>query len=308
MKKYRHTVEKINPETPRTFDQQFWPVLVAIVVLCSIAAGAITTLLNGPWMWGSLLVLPISAAISVVILYQVDDSILRRSLQMAILSSLAVHLLILVVTSLTQIFGAFVPENQEVVSRTPERKIVVTNRAKKFVFQKPIKHEIQEKQVETTKRESSPVTQPQTNPSQTQRNISNQQLVKRERTESTIPRLDREMSKLSRRESERTPKPSQPAETQFQSSKVSPQAVTKSASQTKMAKSTSRSNSTSSSSTSQQTDPSSAVPMRAVELSSKRVTKDSASRNIISQAKARIRKPQVRMPKIAAKEPTKFKK
>jgi len=41
MKKVRHHVQRIHPESTSAFDQQFWPVLMAICVVAAIAAAAI---------------------------------------------------------------------------------------------------------------------------------------------------------------------------------------------------------------------------------------------------------------------------
>ena len=95
---------------------------MAVIVLCSIAAGAIVTLVRGPWMWGSLLILPAAAGLAILLLYRLNDSLLRRSLQLAILASFALHLLVLIVTSLTVIFGNSLPAEKVVVAKRPERK------------------------------------------------------------------------------------------------------------------------------------------------------------------------------------------
>ncbi len=101
MQNPRRYVQRIKPQQAQAFDQHFWPVLVALCVLCGIAFGAVLTLLHGPWMWGSLLLLPALAAFSIFSLYRLDNKRLRRSLQLAIIVSLAAHLLILIYASVT---------------------------------------------------------------------------------------------------------------------------------------------------------------------------------------------------------------
>ncbi len=200
MKRYRHTVEQIRGEGAASFDQQFWPVVIAIVVLCSIAAGAIATLTQGPWMWGSLLVLPAAAALAIFLLYRLDDSFLRRSLQLAILTSLAIHLLVLIFTSLTYIFGTTLPQKEIMVARTPERRVVISNRNQQFVFQETAKHEVQdqqepEPQKRTTTREQ---VRPQPIPVVKKTKAVDPQVTKRQTPQSSIPRLAKMQSKLSR--------------------------------------------------------------------------------------------------------------
>ena len=54
----QRTIKRISPGRVDAFDDQFWPVVVALCVLAAIGFGAVLTLIKGPWMWLSLLLLP----------------------------------------------------------------------------------------------------------------------------------------------------------------------------------------------------------------------------------------------------------
>ena len=181
---------------------------MAVIVLCSIAAGAIVTLVRGPWMWGSLLILPAAAGLAILLLYRLNDSLLRRSLQLAILASFALHLLVLIVTSLTVIFGNSLPAEKVVVAKRPERKIVVSNKQQKFVIQQPQKHQITETQVEPEKKRETTTVKPQPVPVVEQQQKPDQQVVKKRVEQTSMPRVAKQLSRRSRSTQEVKPKPS----------------------------------------------------------------------------------------------------
>ena len=208
MKRYRHCVERIQSDAPPAFDQQFWPVLMAIVVLAGIAAGAIVTLINGPWMWGSLLILPVVAAVAIAVLYSLDDSTLRRTLQLAILVSFALHLMVLISTSLIYVFGSQEISDPVVMKRKPERTITINNRNRQLVFQQPQKHVVPDVEVEVEKKVATIKTKPQPVPVVPEKQNLKQQMTKRRQTRSTVAKLSDEQSKLSRSRSNAQPKSS----------------------------------------------------------------------------------------------------
>ena len=207
----RRTVHKITPSLQSTFDQQFWPVLVALTVLSGIALGAVLTILRGPWMWGSLLVLPVLAALAIFLLFNIDNNRLRRSLQFAIISSLALHLLVLVFASVVNIFqNPFKPNEREVVAQRPVRTIEISDQRASFVWEETNAQETPEPVVET-ERQKKPTTnvQPQPVPVVETKPEINPQLVRRETTAQSVPRQSRELSQLRRQNRNLQPKSSQ---------------------------------------------------------------------------------------------------
>ena len=206
----KRTVQKITPAKDSSFDQQFWPVLVALTVLSGIMLGAVLTVLRGPWMWGSLLVLPLLAAVAIFMLFHLDNSRLRRSLQFAIISSLAIHLFILVFASVVNIFqNPFKPAEREIAQQRV-RTIEISDQQAAFVFQQTNAQETPEPRVETEKN-SRPTTntQPQTIPVPEVKSQINPQLVRRETTATSVPRQNRDLSKLRRQHNDALPQSSQ---------------------------------------------------------------------------------------------------
>ena len=151
----KRTVQKITPQRASSFDQQVWPVIVALTVLCGISVGAILTLLNGPWMWGSLLILPAFSALALFLLFYLDDSFLRRSLQLAIILSLAVHMLILVVTSVVHIFQNPFQQPEKKVAQRQERTIEISDQHTQFVWEETNPRETPEPEIEAERQQLS---------------------------------------------------------------------------------------------------------------------------------------------------------
>ena len=68
----RGTIRKIQPVQTASFDDQFWPVSLALCLTAAIAAGAAVSLLRGPWMWAALVCLPALLVAALVALQQVQ--------------------------------------------------------------------------------------------------------------------------------------------------------------------------------------------------------------------------------------------
>ena len=274
---------------------------MAIVVLVSIGAGAIVTLLSGPWMWGSLLILPAAAAVAIALLYRLDDSKLRRSLQFAILISLAVHLLVLIATSLTFIFGNQKVNEPVEMTKRPERKIIVTNRTKQLVFQQPQKHTVPDVQVEPEKQQATTKTKPQPVPVVPEKQNVKQEIVKKRQTESTVPKLAQELSKLSRSRSNAQPKVSRAAAaspTKQQTAQSSTQAQP---TKTEIQKSSA---SASNSPTRQKSDAQTASKIQqTIPTATRRQMESSKLARQRSQSTARLREPTTQVPEISANAP-----
>lgn len=207
----RRVVHKITPVRQSSFDQQFWPVLVALTVLSGIALGAILTILDGPWMWGSLLLLPVLAVTSIFLLFRLDNATLRRSLQFAIILSLALHLFVLVFASVVNIFqNPFKPSERQVAQQRPVRTIEVSDRRASFVWEETNSRDTPEPNVEPEKQtEPTSNVQPQPIPVPETKPEVNPQLTKRESTSESVPRQNRTLSQLKRQTQNLQPRSSQ---------------------------------------------------------------------------------------------------
>ncbi len=204
----RRTVQKITPQRQPSFDQQFWPILVALTVLVGIASGAVATLFQGPWMWAGLMGLPVFAVMALFFLFSIKNYKVRRSLQLAIIVSLAIHLLVIFTAALTNIFeNRFEKPSQKVVQR-PVRTIEISDRKAAFVFEEPNARPTPEPVVDvnrkietTTVAETQPVpvieNKPEVNPQVTPQKIKSQ----------TVPRQSPELSQLKRQAKPSTAQP-----------------------------------------------------------------------------------------------------
>jgi len=205
----RRTVHKITPAAKQsTLDHQFWPVLVALTVLCGIGLGAVLTIVRGPWVWVSLLLLPLCAVAAIVALFHLGNQRIRRSLQIAILLSLSLHLLIMVFASVINIFqNPYVPQEKRIAQRRV-RAIEISDRRASFVWEEANSRETPEPDVTPEKidRPSTTDKKPQPIPvkEETQPDVA-PQLVRREVTAKSIPRQNLELSQL-RRQSKKSVK------------------------------------------------------------------------------------------------------
>ena len=157
-------------------------------------------------MWLSLLILPSAAAFSIYLLYRLDDSKLRRSLQLAILVSLAAHLLIMIVASMTSIFQNDFRQVRTKVAKRQPRTITVRQKNSNFVWEQPNMRETPEKEVVPEKTETTTETTPQTVPVPESTPTPQPQITKRKTTNQSIPRLDKQLSQRRRQTKQANPK------------------------------------------------------------------------------------------------------
>ncbi len=195
----RCAIERLNAYEDQPFDQQVWPVTVALGVSCALAVGAVATLMDGVWMWTMLLLLPALAAAAHFALLHMDDSKLKRSLQLAVLTSLSAHLAILIFTSAVSIFHGPEPLPVQKVVHRQSRSIEVTRRSNPFPWQKIISQPIPEPDIKVIKQDA-PQTdrKPQTLPTVEFTPTRQPQLVHRKRTRKSVPRFSESMSALKR--------------------------------------------------------------------------------------------------------------
>ena len=196
----RRTIERIHyDDYDRPFDQQLWPVMVALGVSCALAVGAVIALLQGTWMWIMLLALPALAALAQSALLQMDDSKLKRSLQLAVLTSFSVHLAILIFTSAIVIFRGPPPLPQQKVVQRRSRSIEITKRANPFPWQKVVSSPIPEPDIKALRQDAAQTNvSPQTLPTKTTTATQMPQIVQRERTRKSVPRFSKSLSALKR--------------------------------------------------------------------------------------------------------------
>ena len=204
----RRTVQKITPQRQPSFDQQFWPILVALTVLVGIASGAVATLLQGPWMWAGLMGLPVFAVMAICFLFSIKNYKVRRSLQLAIIASLAIHLLVIFTAALTNIFeNRFEEPSQKVVQR-PVRTIEISDRKAAFVFEEPNARPTPEPVVDINReQETKTVDETQPVPVIENKPDVNPQIAPQKVKSQTVPRQSPELSQLKRQTKPSTAQP-----------------------------------------------------------------------------------------------------
>lgn len=188
-------IRKIEPVQTAHFDEQFWPVSLALCLTTAIAAGAAVSLLDGPWMWATLLALPVLLVGTLVALQRVRPGLLRRSLQLAAILSAGLHLLFLIICGLTSVFGKSRPADQMVERPTvSEQVMLVTKREAN-----PIWREINRREA------SDPVLEPEREPTQPEskplqpaelaeaRPIETAAVSQRNQPQAAQPRLDQSL-------------------------------------------------------------------------------------------------------------------
>ena len=186
--------------------------MVAITVLCSIALGAVLTILRGPWLWGSLIALPVLSVAAIFLLFHIDDKKLRRSFQFAIILSLAAHLTVLLFASITNIFGNTYERPERQIAQRKVRTIEISDQRASFVWEDTNSRETPEPLVEP-KKETQPTTVNTPQPIPVEETITevtpSPQLTKRESPQKSVPRQNRELSKLRSQRAKLQPKSSQ---------------------------------------------------------------------------------------------------
>ena len=207
----QRTIKRISPGRADAFDDQFWPVVVALCVLAAIGFGAVLTLIKGPWMWLSLLLLPALTAGSLYLLSRMGDSKLRRTLQFSLIISLAGHLLILIVASLILIFTNDRIKIWNRVASRNVRTIQFSNQKSSVSIPVSRPDNTPEPDVDI-KRQSSQVTSAeQPMPVRKTEPTVAPQTNRRETTQQTVPRFSETLSQLRRNRMSRQEKISSPA-------------------------------------------------------------------------------------------------
>ncbi len=189
---------------------------MALCITASILAATIVTLLAGFWMWVSLMVLPAAVAVLLLVLRFVDDRRVRRSLQLAVILSLAVHCIFLIVAHQTEVFhGLFVEVNRQVTPVRQQRVIQVSRLAETRPWMEinptPTPSPAEPEPEKQADRDAATI-RPQPAPLENQTPSENPQLVQRQQVSRTVPRLGKNLSELSRQSRDLQPKSSQPVE------------------------------------------------------------------------------------------------
>lgn len=212
----RRVVRRADVNRREGIDARLWPVLVALAVLCGVTLGSMVTFLRGPMLWVGLLVLPIAAATTAYVLSLIENRWLRRSVQLGLLVSLAMHLAMLTGAFHTVIFGeAAQPVAQK--PRTIQRRTI----RRSVEFPTDVWNQVEAIAMpEVDQPQPDPQPQPtptpqRPTPTQAERtpNVTPTETQRRADATPVPPRRDESLSQLSRQTARDLPRSSTSAET-----------------------------------------------------------------------------------------------
>ena len=152
----RREIRTVEMPASDSFDQHFWPIVMAMCLLAAMVSGAAVTVLNGTTMWVTLMVLPGFVAASLAAIRLVDHRWIRRSVVFAAILSLALHLFLLVMANLTYIFGRPIDAEVAQSDNNQSRPIRVTFRREQPVVEPEDQPDTPEPQIEPVERQDQP--------------------------------------------------------------------------------------------------------------------------------------------------------
>lgn len=162
MSTQRHVLRRFESGRVQDFDEQFWPVAVATCILAAFTVGTILTMLRGPWMWGSLLAIPILLGLGLLALSYIEQRFWRRSFQIAMLLSLAFHLAVLIIAYRTEIFGRNIVQVAQSQRPTPIEQLEISVVPTEEIWNQPNPIETPQTEVATERQANTSPAQSQT--------------------------------------------------------------------------------------------------------------------------------------------------
>ena len=231
MAKTRRVIRRVRAERPSGFDEQLWPVDVALIVLGAFLVGVNLAYLNffdHRWYANAitwLIVAPVLVIGGMAALRFVSNRLVRRGMQLAMVVSIGVHVLFLVSLINVVIFTRMWPEMAAATDATQREPKTIPDyhpvysqterQQKQLDFEKPIETETPEvspKEV-INKDEPKPPqpNRPQPTPVPEPEKTNRPTIVKRQKTSESIPRQSQQQSRLSRQQRNVQPRPNQAA-------------------------------------------------------------------------------------------------
>lgn len=219
MARVKRVVRKLGEAREQGIDAQFWPVVVALCVLTSFVLGAVLTLLRGPMLWLSLMLMPAGLAAAIIALASINHRRVRRTLQLAIILSMIAHIIFVLSAYRVDVFDRWLaqsstrtrsraPQSIQVPVEQEERPWEQVNVTETPEVQQPIE-ELEQEQVEQT------VERPQPTPvEQAVEQQVNPNRIERTNPSRTSPQFSQQQSKLSRSEQNQSAQTSTSAEQQ----------------------------------------------------------------------------------------------
>ena len=231
MAKIRRIIRKTKQPAEAAFDEQFWPVMLALFVLAGFLAGTVLAYLRfdgrqwyaNAWTW--LFVIPIVVCAMIWLLRKVESRAVRRGVQFSAVLCIIVHLILFIVSIETNIFGRIWAEFTELADTRIEREPLVEPVYDPVQFEsqpdhqqdllRPVETETPETDMEQLQQEQQhpePPTERQPTPTPEREITVKPNEIQRPTPAETVPRQSEQMSQLSRQTAKPQPRPNQRVE------------------------------------------------------------------------------------------------
>jgi hypothetical protein len=208
MSSIRRYVKRSDPPREVTFDQQFWPVVVATMITSGFLVGAIVTLANQAWLWGLLILMPAAIASTILVLWMVPNRWIRRSLQLAIMISMAINLFFIIMASGVDVFSKVVIDVESPpVSRKKQKTISMSKRMEQEWLQlNEVDQPTNDASPDVKRIAAQAMSKWESQPVKSEHSEDLQpQLIQRKMNQTSQPKLGSAPSKLSRHERQTKP-------------------------------------------------------------------------------------------------------
>ncbi|MDA1050628.1 MAG: hypothetical protein O3C40_09120 [Planctomycetota bacterium] len=242
MAKIRRIIRKTKQPTEASFDEQFWPVMLALFVLGGFLVGTVLAYLpfeDVPWFgnaWTWLFVIPIVVCAMIWLLRKVASRALRRGVQFSAVLCIIVHLILFVISIETNIFGRFWEQFTQLADTRDEHEPLIEPVYESVQFEsqpdqqqdllRPVETETPEtemEQLQQEQQEPQPPTERQPTPTPEREITVKPNEIQRPTPAETVPRQAEQMSQLSRQTAKTPPQPNQRVEQPQPASQQTPQ-------------------------------------------------------------------------------------
>ncbi|MDP6557196.1 MAG: hypothetical protein QGG71_21185, partial [Pirellulaceae bacterium] len=230
MAKSRRVIRRIKPAGDAAFDEQFWPVILAVFVLGGFLMGTVLAYLDfedprwyaKAWIW--MFAIPIVLCILIALLRKVESRAVHRGVQFSSVLCIIVHLVLLLIFIETNIFARFFEQSNQVADLRDEQLIepeyqeiqLEPERRPQQDVNRPVETETPDPTIEELSREQveeQPVANPEPQPTPETVPTVDPNAVKRPTPAKTTPRQSKQTSQLSRQMAEAQPRPAEPVAT-----------------------------------------------------------------------------------------------
>lgn len=128
----RRIVRRLQPTGPRSFDEESWPIYVAVVVLCGYLAGIVLSVLHhdDPRLHANsltwLVLILVSGVLAFWCISMMQSTAMRRTLILSILLSLIINVSLLIMMAWTNVFRPFFEETHpKAIAERKKQEIVI---------------------------------------------------------------------------------------------------------------------------------------------------------------------------------------